>query len=130
MDDFNKSFDNLVNFMYHRYRGYLCERANGGYIWGDNWYSSREGVEKAIDKECEDWGNRIIAQQNLSMGKMFKIGIVFHLLYWNGGFWFRFFKGYGIQGKHIDKNIQLFGERNGFSKRLKIGKWYFQILKP
>lgn len=60
MDDLNKSFETLVNNIYHRYRGCLCERANGGYIWGNNWYSSREGVEEAIDKECKEWNNIII----------------------------------------------------------------------
>lgn len=63
-------------------------------------------------------------------GKDLRVGKIFYLFVWDGGFWFRFFKGYGIHGKDINKNEQLFSERYGLDKSLKIRNWKFKILKP
>ena len=45
-----------------------------------------------------------------------------------GIWWFRIF-GYGIHWKNINIYPPLFSERYGYSKKLKIGFWYFGILK-
>ena len=61
--------------------------------------------------------------------RVFKIRRVFYLLIYEGGFWFRFFKGYGLSCKNIRIHGRTFSERNGFIKTLEIGKWSFKILK-
>ena len=52
----------------------------------------------------------------------------FYMMLWDGGWWFRFFRKYGVHCKHIDKNMILFSERNGFVKFLQVGKWRFRFL--
>ena len=44
-----------------------------------------------------------------------------------GIFWFRIF-GYGITFKDTTKYALLFSERYGYTKSLRLGKWYIRIL--
>jgi len=62
--------------------------------------------------------------------KVFKIGRLFYLCRYNGGFWFRLLNGYGIVGKDRIKHTALFSERYGYKKYLYIGNWKFKLLKP
>jgi hypothetical protein len=46
-------------------------------------------------------------------------------------FWFRFFDGYGLFGKSQKiKDFELFSERNGYRKFVKLFGWKFRLLKP
>jgi hypothetical protein len=66
------------------------------------------------------------------IGKTFRIGKFFYLYYKKGFFWFRFFDGYGIWGRNrkSKEDFELFSERNGYTKFLKVFGWKFKILKP
>lgn len=63
-------------------------------------------------------------------GRDFSIGKIFYLFMWNGGFWFRFFKGYGLHCRNMRKHEELFSERYGHTKYIQIAKYRFKILKP
>jgi len=66
-----------------------------------------------------------------STGKIFKIGKIFYLHYKKHFFWFRFFGSYGIWGRGQKmKAFELFSERYGYTKYLKILGWKFKLLKP
>ena len=63
-------------------------------------------------------------------GKVFKIWKIFYLYYKKGFFWFRFFGGFGIWGRSQKvKSFELFSERYGYTKFLKVFGWKFKILK-
>lgn len=51
-----------------------------------------------------------------------------HWHYEKGTFWVRVF-GYGIHIKDITKHRLLFSERNGYAKRIQIGKYSIKLLK-
>lgn len=64
-------------------------------------------------------------------GKVFKIGKIFYLYYKKYFFWFRFFGGYGVWGgSQKIKAFELFSERYGYTKYLKIFGWKLKWLKP
>lgn len=81
-------------------------------------------------KEFEIHQPEFLGKISVKNDKIFKIWKLFYLVRWEGGFWFRFFKGWGLHGKHMEKNLMLFTDRNHLEKRLIIGKWMFKILKP
>ncbi len=58
-----------------------------------------------------------------------KIWKVFYLMYWDGGWWFRFFTKWGMSGWNIKKSIELFSERNGYIKYIQIGNWRISFIK-
>jgi len=62
--------------------------------------------------------------------KIFKIGNIFYLCRFKGGFWFRFLRRYGVHGKNTKIHELVFSEKYLLGKRLKIGNWIFKILKP
>lgn len=62
--------------------------------------------------------------------KFYKVGKVFYMCRFTGGFWFRFFKGYGLHGKNFKIHGLIFSDRYHLKKRLIIGNWIFKILKP
>lgn len=62
--------------------------------------------------------------------KIFKIGRMFYLCRFKGGFWFRIFNRYGLHGKNFKMYPLLFSDRNNLDERLIIGNWIFKILKP
>jgi len=64
------------------------------------------------------------------MKKVFKIDRFFYLYITDGLFWFRFFDGYGLSGKNVNKKLVLFSERSGRVKTLRVLNWSFKILKP
>ena len=53
---------------------------------------------------------------------------VLSFYYHNGIGWVRIF-GKGLSWKNLHTHILLFGERNGYTKGIRIGKWYVSILK-
>lgn len=60
--------------------------------------------------------------------KVINLGFLYILIY-DGGFWFRFFRGFGIAGKDTNKMGLTFSERHGHAKTLRIKNWSFKILK-
>lgn len=58
-----------------------------------------------------------------------KIWKVFYLMYWSGGWWFRFFNKWGVHAKDMTRNMELFSERYGYKKYIQIGNWRFSFLK-
>ena len=67
----------------------------------------------------------------VSTGKVVKIWKVFFLYYKKNFFWFRFFDGYGVWGRSQKvKSFELFSERCGYTKYLKIFGWKLKWLKP
>lgn len=54
---------------------------------------------------------------------------IFYVHKSDGYLWFRFF-GYGLHFKNTSKHYLLFGEREGYVKRVQIGNWSIRILKP
>jgi len=62
--------------------------------------------------------------------KIVNLNPVFYLIRWDGGFWFRFFKRYGLHAKDTTRSIELFSERHGHAIFLQVGKWRFKLLKP
>jgi len=72
-----------------------------------------------------------VGQWPIKFGKSFRIWKIFYLYYEKGFFWFRFFGGYGIWGRSKKrKEFELFSERYGYTKYLKIFGWKFKTLKP
>lgn len=64
-------------------------------------------------------------------GKSFRIYKVFYLYYKKDFFWFRFFGGYGIWGRNAKATtFDLFSERYGYTKFVKIFGWKLKALKP
>lgn len=47
---------------------------------------------------------------------------------YDGGFWFRIY-GIGLNVQDRNKHPELFSERNGYTKCLRIGKWSIRFLK-
>ena len=57
-----KSLTTLMLTKHYRYRGYPIEILPHGFILYGDYFSSKEGVERYVDENCKDWGNRIIEQ--------------------------------------------------------------------
>ena len=75
---------------------------------------------------CDEYG--LFGNRNC---KVFKIGKLFYLYRSKSTFWFRIFGGYGIWGRNAkDISLELFSERIGRTKYLKIFGWKLKILKP
>ncbi len=57
--DFNKAFRKVIDSNFIRFRGCLIEKNQGGYMWGNNWFSSLKQCEDAIDAAHPILGNSI-----------------------------------------------------------------------
>lgn len=71
-------------------------------------------------------------EENNKNSKSISLGKVFYLYYRKGFFWFRLFDGYGFWGRSQKRKLlyEMFSERYGYVKYLKIFGWKFKILKP
>lgn len=86
-------------------------------------YDSKESDIKTIMDECLQW-----KEPN---GKRIKIGGLFYMYIEKRFFFFRIFEGYGIWGRsEKEKRFELFSERYGYTKYLRIFGWKFKTLKP
>ncbi len=82
-----------------------------------------------------DKTNRLILDEYclwyVPKGNVIKIWRLFYLYYEKTFFWFRFFGGYGIVGRGKRATMgEIFSERIGHTKYLKIFGWKLKILKP
>lgn len=70
--------------------------------------------------------------EQIKNGKSIRLWKLYELYYEKGFFWFRFFDGYGIWGRSRKRKqlYELFSERYGYVKYLKIFGWKFKFLKP
>jgi hypothetical protein len=62
-NDIGRAFEDLKDFMYKTYNGRLCERNNGGWKVGKNWYPTWEDCCYGIDKSLREF-NELIKIQN------------------------------------------------------------------
>ena len=68
------------------------------------------------------WRKSLLGGRQLIMGPL-------TIATYPGIFWLRFC-GWGLALKNVDHHPLLFSERNGFVRRIQIGKWSLKALRP
>ena len=87
-----------------------------------SWGNGVRGAEKKRNP------TRILTRENNYMGMQIKLSSIIARYSYPGGFWIRIL-GRGISIVDKSKHPPLFGERNGYRRVLRIGKWGIELFQ-